>query len=143
MAIKKLNYKKMKNISIREIIEKSFLGKEQKKQLFDELESEGETQKFFEHFDKFLVGAIEQKERKLDEVIREFKVVNSGLEKEKEEKIKALEQKTEKILAGLKIDDMDKKEKIWDGYYKEIERIYEKYEEQIKSIITKLKMSLI
>lgn len=126
-----------------QLIESSFLKKEQKDLLLKKFRAEGETAAFFKEFNELLIAELNQRDaqyqefsRKLDEKIAEAKEVFNEKKKNRE---KLLEEQT----AGIEPTDFDKKNKIWDEFYADLKKLREEHEDETKKDITRMIVGLV
>lgn len=127
---------------IPQLIESSFLKKEQKEILLDKFNKEGESDAFFEELDIFLKGDIEQRNKRYSEFEKnidgKMAETQSVFDKKKEE----LEKKLREQLLGLEAAEFEKKNTIWEEYYSSLEKLRQEQEGDTKSWIGKLIMKL-
>ena len=126
------------NGAIKKIISSSFLSKEQKAELLDYLEKNGAGIGFFGLFNDNLKNAIIKEGLGLTTTIKEIDKLEEKLEDRITGEKERIEENMEKELSALGPGDKDTKDRIWDEYYDNLEKLGASYERGVKEILSKI-----
>lgn len=126
------------NSAIKKIISGSFLLKEQKNELLEYLNSKGAGIGFFGMFNDYLKTAIVREGLGLNKTIKEIDKLEERLEDRITGEKERIEENMEKELGALSAGDKDTKDRIWDEYYDNLEKLGASYERGVKEILSKI-----
>ena len=124
--------------AVKKIISSSFLPKAEKAELLEYLEKKGAGIVFFGMFNDYLKNAIIKEGLGLTATIKEIDKLEERLEDRiTGEKIR-IEENMEQELGALGSGDKDTKDRIWDEYYDNLEKLGASYERGVKEILSKI-----
>lgn len=128
----------MNNDELINLINRSYLKKENKDSLIEQLKLKGETEIFYTNFNKLLIEEFDIKAKKCRQGIKEFNQRVVELDNELKKKQTNLETRLANYLSNVDIIETKKRSQIWDEYYTELENLGKDYENKLKSIIDKI-----
>jgi hypothetical protein len=121
-----------------DIIGTSFLSKEEKREMKDQLQREGLSDSFFASMNDRLIGTLQKTGNLYEKIIDEYEASDKAIRKEYETKKNEIEVELDKKLATVEIADLMAKEKIFDWYRKETEVNQNNYGRAIKALFADL-----
>lgn len=128
---------------IGEIINQSFLRPDEKDVLQKMLDAEGLSVAFFEMANTIFSGALRRCGEIFEEVAQKFDEEELAAVEEYRAKIETLSGELINALANVDITDLATKEKVFDKYYSDKERLNEEYLERLKRVTSQLAMHII
>jgi hypothetical protein len=123
---------------ISEIIEASFLSKDEKKSFKDQLQKEGLSESFFAILNERLIGTLQKTGDLYEKIVDEHEAHDKSIRSEYEAKKNEIEAELDKKLVGVDITDLTAKEKIFDWYRKETEANQDRYDRALKALFSNL-----
>ena len=126
-----------------DIIESSFLSKEEKYGLKDQLQREGLSEPFLANMNEKLIAALGKMSALYDGIVDAYETQDKLIRGAYETKKNDIETELEKKLAGIDITDLLAKEKIFDWYRKETDTNQNRYDKAIKELFANLSRQVI
>lgn len=127
---------------IKKLIENSFLSKDEKSELLKQLESKGSGVAFFGAFNDLLKKAIDRADGDLKKTIGEIDRLEERLDDRITGEKERIEENMEKELSAVDPADKNTKNRIWDEYYDNLDRLGTSYERGVKEILSKITAKL-
>ncbi len=122
-------------------IDISFIETDKKRQLIEALNKGVSIPEVQGVFEDFLIEKINTYGDKYEKATADFESLSSELDKEIKLQEDSLDKVLDEKLATVDRADYDARNKIWDEYYAEIEKLESSYEKRIKSTISKIIIS--
>ena len=121
-----------------DIIETSFLSREEKQVLKDQLQRDGLSESFFKTMNELLIAALEKTGSVYEKIVNEYEARDKSVQSEYESKRNEIEAELDKKLGEVDIADLIAKEKIFDWYRKETEQNQDRHDKAIKTLFADL-----
>jgi hypothetical protein len=122
-------------------IDISFIETDKKRQLIEALNKGVSIPEVQGVFEDFLTEKINSYGDKYEKATADFESLSSELDKEIKSQEDSLDKVLDEKLTTVDRADYDARNKIWDEYYAEIDKLESSYEKKIKSIISKIIIS--
>jgi hypothetical protein len=119
---------------ILDIVETSFLNKEEKQTLKDQLQRGGLNDSFFIALNERLTSALRKTGDLYEKIVDEYEARDISIRNDYEAKRNKIEAELDKKLVEIDIADLVAKEKIFEWYRKETEGNQDYYDRAIKSL---------
>jgi hypothetical protein len=119
---------------ILDIVETSFLNKEEKQTLKDQLQRGGLNDSFFVALNERLTSALRKTGDLYEKIVDEYEARDISIRNDYEAKRNKIEAELDKKLVEIDIVDLVAKEKIFEWYRKETEGNQDYYDRAIKSL---------
>jgi len=119
-------------------IDISFIETDKKRRLVEALSKGVSVPDVQGVFEDFLIEKINTYGDKYEKATADFESISVELDKEIKSQEDSLDKVLDEKLATVDRTDYDARNKIWDEYYAEIEKLDSSYEKRIKSAISKI-----
>jgi len=126
-----------------DIIEQSFLQRDEKDSLKKMLIEEGTSIAFFNTANQIFSQALRKQGAVYNEIVEKFDMKAETLDREYRKKVAELEETLDAGIEGIDATDLVAKEDVFDKYYSEKERLEEEYQTQLKTLTAQLAMYII
>jgi hypothetical protein len=129
------------NENAKQLISKSFLSGTNKAILSKILDSEGETEKFFEKFSELIMEELGKRAEKYSVLEKKLNGELKHAEAEFLKERKALDEWLNNQMTKIDATDFEASGKIFDEYYNKVSSLYKKQDEQMKQVFGKILIS--
>jgi hypothetical protein len=117
-------------------IQISFVDDSKKRQLIDALNKGTTIADAQDIFEDLLIEKINEYGDQYEQASADFNSLTTELDKDIAYQEKALDETLDEKLATIDRNDYDARNKIWDDYYAETDKLNSSYEKKLKSIIS-------
>lgn len=124
-------------------IENSFLDNETKKYLNEKLEREGVSETLCNEFNNLLLKEFKKNAEKYQKEKEEVERISEAMENEFQDKKNQLLKKLKERLQQVQPNDLMAQNKVWEDYYKELQKLQEEYLNQLKERLSKFMLNRI
>ena len=118
-------------------VQDSYLTDEQKKDLINYVNKNGENQEFYTLFNGLLIKEYDKILNKYKKNVENYQRECFVLDQEIFERERQLEKQLKEKLAAINNSDVLKKELLLDSYYKEVNRFHEESEDKLRDLSAK------
>lgn len=126
---------------LKSLIQTSFLQESDKEKLRTYLAENGATVEFYKFFNDLLIEDVKVREKQYRGSIGRFENEVRAVDEEFVRERKNLDLQLEENLRDVPVSDVSVREKIWDKYYREIDELYKKQEDENRNISNKVIIS--
>lgn len=118
----------------KKIIQESFLSKQDKEILHQQLENNGVTKAFIKLFNDLLIAETDARIALYEKSVDAYESECSILEEKYAERRLELEKKLDEIISSLDRNELEKKKSVFDTYYADLKKLQEEILKELKTI---------
>jgi len=124
--------------NLKKIIRNPLLLQEEQQKLLELVDKNGGTEEVYQQIQAVFEGAVRRQVAKAGFAMQGFDEQVKTAEAEMEREKGLLLRRVEEKLAGIAIDELTERSKIWDEYYGKIFELYRELEDKIRNIAAKI-----